>query len=332
MSRARLLRLLHRVLALVRCERSRLVLPGLPVGCVHGERGDEDVLLHLALQHLAGVAHPERQAGGVVDADIPLAAGERLEVARVAVAHELLDRRGPLLRPPAAVEQRQLVPTREGVAHLVGAGEAGAAQDQDAQRAWPALLRLVERGHGRSGALRGQAERAGPGELQQVPASGHPHLRCACADASTAAPAERVSRVLEQTAGFPQLPAAGRVSHAAHGVARDQQLLVGRDDVARARARRPRRRRPPCRRPPRRCSPRRARCRRSRGLAADPRPHLGRVLADAAREHDRVGAVHLREVGADVLLHAQAEHVDRRASRDGPGGRAPPRAGRACRS
>ena len=104
-----LLRLLHRVVALVGGEWRRLVLPGVLVRGVDGQGRDEDVVLDLALQHLPGVAHPERQRRGVVDADVPLAAGEGLQVAGVAVPHQLLDRRRPLLRAAAAVEERELV-------------------------------------------------------------------------------------------------------------------------------------------------------------------------------------------------------------------------------
>ena len=132
----RLDRLGHRVGAVVAQQRRRLVL-GLVVGGVDRDGRDEDVLPHLAAQHLARVADPERQGRRVVDADVPLAALERLQVAGVAVAEQLLDLAGPGLRLPAAVEQGHLVAARERVAHLVRPGESGAAEDQDAQRRAP---------------------------------------------------------------------------------------------------------------------------------------------------------------------------------------------------
>src|SRR5262249_23194377 len=44
---------------------------------------------------------------------------------------------------------------------------------------------------------------------------------------------------------------------------------------------------------------------------ANALPNGGRSLADAAGKNDRVRAIHGREVGPDVLLHAIAEQVDR---------------------
>src|SRR5690242_9609446 len=46
---------------------------------------------------------------------------------------------------------------------------------------------------------------------------------------------------------------------------------------------------------------------------ADARPDTARVLADAASEDDRVGAIHRSEIRADVLPRAVREEIDREA-------------------
>ncbi len=108
--------------------------------------------------------------------------GERLEVAGVAVAGQFLDLAGPHVRVASAVEERQLVAAREGVAHLVRPRESSAAQDQDAQRLGGArdaigqgtrlpgralryaLRRSLREGSGR----KAEAEGAGSGCLQEM--------------------------------------------------------------------------------------------------------------------------------------------------------------------
>src|SRR3954470_7191129 len=46
-------------------------------------------------------------------------------------------------------------------------------------------------------------------------------------------------------------------------------------------------------------------------VAADALAHGRRILADAAREDDRVGTIHRREISSDVLASAVAEEIDR---------------------
>src|SRR5690606_9529863 len=102
----------------------------------------------------------------------------------LAVAVQLLDLPRPLRRGSlAAVEQGHLVPAGQRVAHLERAGEAGAAKDQDVERALGLLhLRQVGGGGGRRAAAGGQGRQGGGGgtraEPQQVAAGGvHGALR-----------------------------------------------------------------------------------------------------------------------------------------------------------
>src|SRR5690606_15356356 len=102
---------------------------------VDRNRRDEEVMADLALQHLARIAHPERQAGRIVDAHVPLAPFQRLEITGVAVAVQLLDLPAPLRRRPfATIEQGHPVPARERIGDLERPGETGAAENEDAQR------------------------------------------------------------------------------------------------------------------------------------------------------------------------------------------------------
>ena len=103
------------------------------VGRIDRDGRDEDVLPDLARQHPTGVAHPDRQRGRVVDADIPVAALQRLQVGGVAVAEQLLDRARPGALLLAAVEDGHLVPARQRVADFVRPDKTGAAQDQKLQ-------------------------------------------------------------------------------------------------------------------------------------------------------------------------------------------------------
>lgn len=168
-----LLRFGHRILALVLRQRRVLVDARLAAVGIHRDGGDEEVVAHVALQHLGGIAHPERQAGGVVDADVPRAAFQRGEIAGVAVAVQLLDGCRPLRRRAlATVEQGDLVPTLERVLDLERAGEAGAAEDQDIQR----LGRLAHGlGFASGGGERRQRGRGGGqrAQLEQVTTGGH---------------------------------------------------------------------------------------------------------------------------------------------------------------
>src|SRR4029078_10003445 len=54
-------------------------------------------------------------------------------VAGVAIAEQLDDLARPFARPPSAVEERDMVAARERVTRGGRPGEAGAAEDQDAQ-------------------------------------------------------------------------------------------------------------------------------------------------------------------------------------------------------
>ena len=163
------LRFRHRVLALVDGQWRIFIDAVLAAIGIDGDRRDEHVVADVALQHLGRVAHPERQAGGVVDAHVPLAPLQRFQVGRVAVAEELLDLARPFRRRSlAAVEQGHLVPARQRVVDLERAGEAGAAEDEDVQRFGRfrnrrrCHSRQRERGHRRGGG--GQRT-----ELEQVP-------------------------------------------------------------------------------------------------------------------------------------------------------------------
>jgi hypothetical protein len=87
----------------------------------------------VALQYAGGVAHPDRQRGRIIDADVPIAALERFEVA-VAIAEQFLDRAGPGLLLTAAVEDGDVVPAGQRIADLVRSDETRAAEDQQAHR------------------------------------------------------------------------------------------------------------------------------------------------------------------------------------------------------
>ena len=69
------------------------------------------------------------------DGDVPLTPFQRLEIAGIAVAVQLLHFARPFRRwTLAAIEQRDLVPACQRVVDLERASEAGAAEDEDAQR------------------------------------------------------------------------------------------------------------------------------------------------------------------------------------------------------
>jgi len=125
-------------------------------------------------EHARRVAHPERQRRRVVDADIPRAAFERLQVAGVAITDELDDLARPRARAAAAIEEGDLVAARERVGHLVRAGEPGAAEDEDAQA--PLRLAAADRVGG-SGETRRSQRRQRNGGVEQI-AAGHGHGAC----------------------------------------------------------------------------------------------------------------------------------------------------------
>ena len=127
-----LLRLRHRVLAQIRRHRRGLVCR-LVVAGIDRDRRDEDVLSDPSRQRPPRVTHPERQGGGVIDTDIPVAARQRREVAAVAVAKQFLDRARPSMRLLAPVEQGDVMAPRKRIVDLMRPDEAGAAEDQNAQ-------------------------------------------------------------------------------------------------------------------------------------------------------------------------------------------------------
>jgi hypothetical protein len=116
----------------------------------------------MALQYAGGIAHPDRQRGRIVDADVPVTTLQRFEIA-VAVAEQRLDRAGPGLLLTTAVEDGDMVPAIQCVAHLVRADETRAAQDQQAHRLQGPHVCKGRQGQGRG--CKG-------GELDEVPAAG----------------------------------------------------------------------------------------------------------------------------------------------------------------
>ncbi len=108
------------------------------VGGIDGDRRDEDVLLHPAAERGGGFPHPAGAGGRIVDHDIPLAFAQRIVVAGIgsAIADPLLDV-GQAAKDSgvgtATIEQGHMVTTFDGIAHLIGADEAGAAEYQDAE-------------------------------------------------------------------------------------------------------------------------------------------------------------------------------------------------------
>ena len=74
-----------------------------------------------------------RIEAGIVDDDIPLAPSQRIQLA-IPVSNQSLDPREHAGVRAAPVEQRQCVTSLKRVANLMRSDEAGAAQDQDAER------------------------------------------------------------------------------------------------------------------------------------------------------------------------------------------------------
>src|ERR1043166_2354444 len=90
---------------------------------IDGNRGNENVSIDVALQDLGSVAHPRRQRRGNVDADIPLAALQRIQLS-VAIANQLLGFFWQFARMRlAAIENGDLVAATQGVLHLERTGE-----------------------------------------------------------------------------------------------------------------------------------------------------------------------------------------------------------------
>src|SRR5258705_10172513 len=109
----------------------------------------------------------------------------------------------------------------------------------------------------------------------------------------------------ERGPGARRLPAPGGVAYDTDGVARDQELLVGRNDE-RPEARRVRGDRSA--RPVLHLTIADRVEAQTQGLEprADALANDGGVLSDASREHHGRGSAHLREVSADVLPGARA--------------------------
>ena len=82
---------------------------------VSGARRTGLSLIHIyvtgrvVLEDLAHILHPERQAGRIVDHDIPFLTLERRHVARVAIALELHHALGQTIVSPTAIEDGNLV-------------------------------------------------------------------------------------------------------------------------------------------------------------------------------------------------------------------------------
>ena len=84
-------------------------------------------------QHVGGAAHPVRQRGRVVDADVPFTTCQCLEIS-IAVADQRLYQVRPSLLLPAAIEESDVVPTAKRIGDLMRADEACSTQDQQRYR------------------------------------------------------------------------------------------------------------------------------------------------------------------------------------------------------
>src|SRR6185369_229563 len=142
-------------------------------------------------------------------------------------------------------------------------------------------------------------------------------VRLTMADAALNRPGraltKRTSRVSRARPGRDRAALRHRLLlHAAHRVARDEQLLVGGNHPHTHLAARPG---DVAFRPVHRASVLLGieRDAEEDQIGADALADRGRVLADAAGEDDGFGAVQTRQVGADVLAHAQAEEIDGQA-------------------
>jgi hypothetical protein len=92
---------------------------------------DEDVLL-CVVKNRGRFGDLAREIAGRVDDDVPGSSLERVELARLPIAVELLDVRKELRVRLATIEERQRVPTRLRDLHDLGAEERGSAEDEDA--------------------------------------------------------------------------------------------------------------------------------------------------------------------------------------------------------
>ena len=108
---------------------------GDPAGVrVHRPRGDEDVALAGVLEQTGAELDPARVGGRIVDHHVPSASFQGGQVP-VAVADQLLEPREEVRVGAAPVEEGDFVAARQGVLDLMGADEAGAAQDEDLEAA-----------------------------------------------------------------------------------------------------------------------------------------------------------------------------------------------------
>jgi hypothetical protein len=99
---------------------------------VHGTRRDEEVVRRV--DEVDGLTDDARQIAGDVDDGVPRSSFERLEVA-VSVSVEPLDVREQLGVRLPAVEERDVVPAREGRVDNCAAEELRPAEDQKSDNA-----------------------------------------------------------------------------------------------------------------------------------------------------------------------------------------------------
>ena len=100
---------------------------------VDGDGGNEDITIDVSLEHGSGIAHPHGQAGRIINDHIPLAALEGVELA-IAVAQQLFHfvRQFAGMRL-AAIKNRYLVASTQGISYLERAGKTGPPEDKNAQ-------------------------------------------------------------------------------------------------------------------------------------------------------------------------------------------------------
>jgi hypothetical protein len=102
-------------------------------------------LLRAVAKHLADVTHPKRYSGWVVDYDVPRLATKRIELVEIAIPTQRGDTRRQEIVTPSAIEDGDLVSSRERVPHLMRTCESGTAKDEDLQRFWSAWSRGADR-------------------------------------------------------------------------------------------------------------------------------------------------------------------------------------------
>src|SRR5215470_19640914 len=148
----------YSVPAVVRGQPPVFIHPWLPVVGVHGYRGDEDVLAHGPVQDRCGITYPLRHRRRIVDAHVPRAALEGIQLT-VPVALQMLDLGRQVCLPSPPVEYRHLVSPRDCVEHLMRTDEASTTEDQEPERPGRFALTLSHSQHHARG-RRTEADRA----------------------------------------------------------------------------------------------------------------------------------------------------------------------------